>query len=183
MSTGAGFSVVPRPVFAHGFFFCEHGLRLPEALRDPAQRRRRRDLGACELLLLVTAFRLFLPDAGLVLSTREPSALRDGLFPVGISHASAGNHTEPGGYTGAGRDNIHQTVRGRIVELAANASEWSPQSGWATTATGQIDIADERSAVWATSRCGRAARRCSTPDRGRLLWPGAKHLGVSVREA
>lgn len=104
-------------------------------------------LGDRELVQLVAAFRLFLPDAGLVLSTREPAALRDGLFPLGITHASAGSHTEPGGYTGAGRDNIHQTVRGRIVELAANASEWSPQSGRATNATGQFDIADERSAA------------------------------------
>jgi 2-iminoacetate synthase len=72
--------------------------------------------------------------------------LRDGLLPLGITHASAGSHTEPGGYTGAGRDSIHQTVRGRIVELAADASEWSPQSGRATNATGQFDIADERSA-------------------------------------
>jgi 2-iminoacetate synthase len=103
-------------------------------------------LGDRELVQLVAAFRLFLPDAGLVLSTREPAPLRDGLLPLGITHASAGSHTEPGGYTGAGRDSIHQTVRGRIVELAADASEWSPQSGRATNATGQFDIADERSA-------------------------------------
>jgi 2-iminoacetate synthase len=103
-------------------------------------------LGDRELVQLVAAFRLFLPDAGLVLSTREPAPLRDGLLPLGITHASAGSHTEPGGYTGAGRDSIHQTVRGRIVALAADASEWSPQSGRATNATGQFDIADERSA-------------------------------------
>jgi 2-iminoacetate synthase len=33
-----------------------------------------------ELAQLVCAFRLFLPDAGLVLSTREPAKLRDGLW-------------------------------------------------------------------------------------------------------
>jgi 2-iminoacetate synthase len=99
-----------------------------------------------DLVQVITALRLFLPDVGLVLSTREPAPLRDGLLPLGITHASAGSHTEPGGYTGAGRDSIHQTVRGRIVELAADASEWSPQSGRATNATGQFDIADERSA-------------------------------------
>lgn len=52
-----------------------------------------------ELTQLVCALRLFLPDAGLVLSTREPPALRDGLHQIGITHTSAGSHTEPGGYT------------------------------------------------------------------------------------
>ena len=98
-----------------------------------------------ELVQLVCAFRLMFPDVGLVLSTREPAKLRDGLFPLGITLISAGSHTEPGGYTGAGKENIHQTVRGRIVE--AGASEWAtPVNGQATNATGQFNIADERSA-------------------------------------
>ena len=98
-----------------------------------------------ELVQLVCAFRLMFPDVGLVLSTREPAKLRDGLFPLGITLISAGSHTEPGGYTGAGKENIHQTVRGRIVE--AGASEWAtPIEGHATNATGQFNIADERSA-------------------------------------
>ena len=99
----------------------------------------------CELVQLVCAFRLMFPDVGLVLSTREPAKLRDGLFPLGITLISAGSHTEPGGYTGAGKENVHQTVRGRIVE--AGASEWAtPIEGHATNATGQFNIADERSA-------------------------------------
>lgn len=99
-----------------------------------------------ELVQLVAAFRLFLPDAGLVLSTREPAKLRDGLIPLGITLISAGSHTEPGGYTGAGREKIHKTERGRIVDLAEGASEWTPAADRATNATGQFDIADERSA-------------------------------------
>ncbi len=91
---------------------------------------------------LICAFRLFLPDVGLVLSTREPANLRDGLLPLGITLMSAGSHTEPGGYTGAGAENIHLTERGRIVELARGASEWSASR---RRATGQFDIADDRS--------------------------------------
>jgi len=116
-----------------------------------------------DLAQLVCAFRIMFPDAGLVLSTREPSRLRDGLVPLGITMMSAGSHTEPGGYTGAGREKLHQTVRGRIVELASGASEWAPvgraspraesqnagssatSSHPLTNATGQFDIADERS--------------------------------------
>ena len=96
-----------------------------------------------ELVQLVCAFRLTFPDVGLVLSTREPAKLRDGLFPLGSTLISAGSHTEPGGYTGAGKEHLHQTVRGRIVEVGA--SEWAT-NGHATNATGQFDIADERSA-------------------------------------
>lgn len=98
-----------------------------------------------ELVQLVCAFRLMFPDVGLVLSTREPAKLRNGLFPLGITLVSAGSHTEPGGYTGAGKEHIHQTVRGRIVETGA--SEWAiPTNGHTTNATGQFNIADERSA-------------------------------------
>ncbi len=93
------------------------------------------DFNDAQLLQLICALRLFLPDVGLVLSTREPERLRDGLLPLGITHMSAGSHTEPGGYTGAGRDKLHRTERGRIVELADAASEW---------ATGQFEIADHR---------------------------------------
>ena len=98
-----------------------------------------------ELVQLVCAFRLMFPDVGLVLSTREPAKLRDGLFPLGITLISAGSHTEPGGYTGAGKENIHQTVRGKIVELAAGSSEWATTPAHPTNATGQFNIADERS--------------------------------------
>jgi 2-iminoacetate synthase len=113
-----------------------------------------------EFAQLVCAFRLMFPDAGLVLSTREPARLRDGLIPLGITLMSAGSHTEPGGYTGAGREKIHQTVRGKIVELAAGSSEWAvgtarravrssqrddPTIHQLTNATGQFEISDDRS--------------------------------------
>ncbi|HEY4984461.1 MAG TPA: 2-iminoacetate synthase ThiH [Verrucomicrobiae bacterium] len=99
-----------------------------------------------ELAQLICAFRLMFPDVGLVLSTREPAKLRDGLIPLGITLMSAGSHTEPGGYTGAGKEKIHHTERGRIVELASGASEWATTNGHATNATGQFEIADDRSA-------------------------------------
>ena len=98
-----------------------------------------------ELVQLIAACRLLLPDAGIVLSTRESAELRNGLLPLGITHASAGSHTEPGGYTGAGRDNIHKTVRGKIIELDDDASERSALAGRATNATGQFEISDDRS--------------------------------------
>ena len=98
-----------------------------------------------EMVQLVCAFRLMFPDVGIVLSTREMPKLRDGLMPLGITMMSAGSHTEPGGYTGAGKEKIHHTERGRIVELAAGSSEWAAQENRATNATVQFEISDSRS--------------------------------------
>jgi 2-iminoacetate synthase len=94
-----------------------------------------------EMVQLVCAFRLLFPDVGLVLSTRESPKLRDGLLPLGITLMSAGSHTEPGGYTGAGKDKLHQTRRGQIIDIGA--SEWAADD--ARAATSQFQIADERS--------------------------------------
>jgi 2-iminoacetate synthase len=96
-----------------------------------------------EMVQLVCAFRLMFPDVGLVLSTREPAKLRDGLIPLGITLMSAGSHTEPGGYTGAGKQKLHHTEHGRIVELGA--SEWAAANGNGLHATEQFNIADDRS--------------------------------------
>ena len=92
-----------------------------------------------EFIQLVCAFRVCFPQVGLVLSTREPAALRDALIPLGITHMSAGSHTEPGGYTGAGKSDLHLTVRGREVRPETLTAD--------DHATGQFDIADERSAA------------------------------------
>jgi 2-iminoacetate synthase len=47
---------------------------------------------------LLCALRLYLPDAGITLSTRERPELRDALVRLGVTTMSAGSHTEPGGY-------------------------------------------------------------------------------------
>jgi 2-iminoacetate synthase len=99
-----------------------------------------------ELAQLICAIRIMFPDVGIVLSTRETPKLRDGLIPLGVTMMSAGARTEPGGYTGAGKEKIHHTERGVIKELVSGSSEWAPQAGHATNATGQFNIADERSA-------------------------------------
>ncbi|MCX6880153.1 MAG: 2-iminoacetate synthase ThiH [Verrucomicrobia bacterium] len=89
------------------------------------------------LVSLITAFRLTFPPVGIVMSTREPAALRDAVASLGVTHMSAGARTEPGGYTGAGRDDLHLTVKGRRVELE--------QKSGCETATEQFQINDTRS--------------------------------------
>jgi 2-iminoacetate synthase len=97
-----------------------------------------------DLVQALCAFRVCFPQVGIVLSTREAAPLRDALFPLGVTSISAGSHTEPGGYTGVGRDDLHLTVRGRRVELEEDASG---ENTTAPEATGQFDISDERSAA------------------------------------
>jgi 2-iminoacetate synthase len=101
------------------------------------------EMSDSDLVQLVCAFRILFPDVGLVLSTREPAKLRDGLIPLGITLMSAGSHTEPGGYTGAGREKLHQTDRGRIIELIDHLPAHAGRP--VAAATEQFKIADERS--------------------------------------
>jgi len=51
-----------------------------------------------DLVHMVCAARVALPDAELVMSTREPAGFRDRLIPLGITRMSAGSSTTPGGY-------------------------------------------------------------------------------------
>jgi 2-iminoacetate synthase len=98
-----------------------------------------------EMAQLICALRLMFPDVGIVLSTRENPKLRDGMMPLGVTMMSAGARTEPGGYTGAGKEKTHHTERGIIKELASGSSEWAVPEGHATNATAQFNVADERS--------------------------------------
>jgi 2-iminoacetate synthase len=97
------------------------------------------------LVQVILALRLCFPQVGIVLSTREPSALRDRLVRLGVTMMSAGSHTEPGGYTGAGGDSIHQTQRGKAIPVIASEGEH-------LTATEQFAIADERSPAEVSAR-------------------------------
>jgi 2-iminoacetate synthase len=93
-------------------------------------------LGERELAQLICAFRICFAQVGIVLSTREPASLRDALASLGVTSMSSGSHTEPGGYTGQGRNAVHQTVRGRVLPPDETAD---------ALATGQFEISDERS--------------------------------------
>lgn len=71
-----------------------------------ADARARHPVSDAELAQAVCAMRIFLPDAGVALSTRESPGFRDGMLALGVTHVSAGSRTEPGGYSrpeGAGR--------------------------------------------------------------------------------
>ena len=90
-----------------------------------------------EFVRLIAVFRLLFPQVGIVVSTREPAPLRDAIATLGVTHMSAGAKTEPGGYTGAGSDDLHLTVKGRRVELTGKSG--------CEKATEQFQIHDTRS--------------------------------------
>lgn len=78
------------------------------------------------IVQIMTALRLFMPRAGITISTRESAWFRDRLLPLGVTRMSAGSCTAVGGRT---------------------ADEPS---------TGQFDISDERSVPEMTAMLRRA---------------------------
>jgi 2-iminoacetate synthase len=79
-----------------------------------------------DFVQLLCFFRIALPTAGIVLSTREKPEFRDRLVPLGVTHMSAGSSTVPGGYEepeGAGEQFELEDMRdpsqvaGRLREL------------------------------------------------------------------
>jgi 2-iminoacetate synthase len=61
-----------------------------------------------ELVQILLGLRLFLPEAGFNLSTRERAELRDRLIPLGVTMMSAGSSTRPGGYATSGPETLEQ---------------------------------------------------------------------------
>ncbi|MDP3695776.1 MAG: 2-iminoacetate synthase ThiH [Desulfocapsaceae bacterium] len=82
---------------------------------------------------LIFALRLFDPDVGLLLSTREEARYRDGMLGLGPSRYSAGSCTAPGGYSNPEQTDGEQFSVGdeRSVEeviLAITAKGFDPVS-------------------------------------------------------
>jgi 2-iminoacetate synthase len=149
LGIGALFGLAPWPEEArHLAAHVDHLLRhcwkssvtvsLPRLRPAAGQFAPRHDFDDRALVQVIVSLRLCFPQVGIVLSTRETPALRDRLVRLGVTMMSAGSHTEPGGYTGAGGESIHQTQRGKAVAVIASEGEH-------LTATEQFAIADERS--------------------------------------
>jgi 2-iminoacetate synthase len=61
-----------------------------------------------DLVQLMLALRMLLPEAGFTLSTRETAGFRDRLIPLGVTQLSAGSSTRPGGYALCGPETLEQ---------------------------------------------------------------------------
>ena len=86
-----------------------------------------------QLVQLMLALRLFLPESGFNLSTRERPALRDRLIPLGVTMMSAGSSTRPGGYATYGEETLQQfpleDLRG-AEEVAASIRQAGYEPVW-----------------------------------------------------
>lgn len=126
---------------AHLFYLQRHcwqaqlSVSLPRLRPAASGFKPRYDFNDRNLTQLLCALRVTFPNIQLVMSTRESAELRDALAPLGVTMMSAGSHTEPGGYTGQGQDQLHHTVKGKSVALSQKA----------TKATEQFEISDDRS--------------------------------------
>ncbi|MBX7056645.1 MAG: 2-iminoacetate synthase ThiH [Leptospirales bacterium] len=93
-------------------------------------------IGDRDFARFLFALRLFLPDAGLTLSTREPAPLRDELCGIVATQISAGSQTSPGGYSDSGAARQFEIEDRRTVRQVADAlaarnldpvfTDWSP---------------------------------------------------------
>lgn len=80
----------------------------PRILHMPERFQVRDFVGDADLVQGMLAMRLFLPEVGFNLSTREAPAFRDKLIPLGVTHMSAGSSTRPGGYATRGVEVLEQ---------------------------------------------------------------------------
>ena len=80
----------------------------PRLRHTPTRFRVDYPMSDAELVQAILAMRLFLPEAGFNLSTRESAAFRDRVMPLGVTSMSAGSSTRPGGYATNGEDVLEQ---------------------------------------------------------------------------
>jgi 2-iminoacetate synthase len=91
------------------------GVSFPRLLHTPDRFQVRDFVSNPDLVQILTAMRLFLPEVAFNLSTREAPALRDRLIPLGVTHMSAGSSTQPGGYATYRRGEATEATQGREV--------------------------------------------------------------------
>ncbi|MFQ5353717.1 MAG: [FeFe] hydrogenase H-cluster radical SAM maturase HydG [Thermodesulfobacteriota bacterium] len=80
------------------------------------------EVGDEELKKIVAVFRLAVPTAGVVVSTRESASLRKTLLHTGASQLSAASRTDPGGYTEGPGD---ESAGGAAGDEEVNAGQFA----------------------------------------------------------
>lgn len=83
-------------------------LSFPRLLHVPRRYAIARPVSDRDLVQMMLAMRLFLPEVGFNISTRERPDFRDRLIPLGVTSMSAGSSTRPGGYATTGEETLQQ---------------------------------------------------------------------------
>ncbi|NLY04169.1 MAG: 2-iminoacetate synthase ThiH [Campylobacter sp.] len=79
------------------------------------------DVGERELLQVIMAYRLFLPFATVVVSTRESANFRDNAIKIAVNKISAGVSVDIGGHTSKVGDEQFEIEDGRSVEAVCKS--------------------------------------------------------------
>lgn len=88
----------------HSFPDVELGVSLPRIKPHEGDFKPAHVVTDKHFVQIMLAFRLFLPRAGITVSTRESAGLRDNIIRLGVTKMSAGSSTKVGGWTSAGND-------------------------------------------------------------------------------
>lgn len=94
----------------------EISVSFPRMRPAPGAFRPEHPVSDIELVRMITAFRIFLPRAGITISTRERAEFRDRIIRLGVTKMSAGSSTEVGGRIyGEGHDSQFEISDPRTV--------------------------------------------------------------------
>lgn len=77
----------------------EVGIAIPRLRPYAGDLRPPHPVSDTDIVQIITALRLFLPRAGITVSTRESAAFRENIIPLGVTRMSAGSTTYVGGHT------------------------------------------------------------------------------------
>ncbi len=82
------------------FLECEVSLSLPRINQAEGDFKPKFHLNDREFVQIMLAYRIFMPQIGINISTRERASFRDNLIGLGVTKMSAGSKTDVGGYEG-----------------------------------------------------------------------------------
>lgn len=101
----------------------EFGVSFPRMNEAEGNFKSLNNLSDKKFVQFILAFRLFLPRAGITLSTRERPDFRDNLIQLGITKMSAGSVTSVGGYVESGNTPQFEISDSRSVSEIAKVIE------------------------------------------------------------
>jgi 2-iminoacetate synthase len=84
-----------RPVIKNFFTTENHGAKTPNSMANEAEL-----LNEADLLQVICAYRLFMPNAGITISSRENGRFRDNAVHIAATRMSAGVDVGIGGHSG-----------------------------------------------------------------------------------
>jgi len=105
------------------------GLSFPRLVHTPERYGIKYPVSDADLVQLMLALRLYLPEVGFNISTRERPEFRDRLIPLGVTHMSAGSSTQPGGYQTYRRGHADERTNYREVLEQFTIDDHRPPGG------------------------------------------------------